>query len=138
MGLAVIRKMRRYLILILSLVLVSGLSVVSTPRAHAANEMREFLMACTYGVLAGTLVGASTLAFETKPGENLSAVARGASLGLYAGIALGLYVVYYVPTLPPPDESAAFQVHPPRGLLLPILGEHGLEGFRAEVLLTRF
>ncbi|MEK6556106.1 MAG: hypothetical protein AABZ31_12750, partial [Bdellovibrionota bacterium] len=32
-----------------------------------------------------------------KPGDNLQRVARGASLGLYAGIALGYYTVYYLP-----------------------------------------
>lgn len=54
-------------------------------------------MSCTYGVLAGTLVGAATLAFTDKPSDNLNKVARGASLGLYTGILLGLYVVYVVP-----------------------------------------
>lgn len=54
-------------------------------------------MSCTYGVLAGTLVGAASLAFVDKPGDNLQRVARGASLGLYAGIGLGYYTVYYLP-----------------------------------------
>lgn len=54
-------------------------------------------MSCTYGVLAGTLVGTALLAFEDQPGDNLNKVARGASIGLYAGIMLGLYVVYAVP-----------------------------------------
>ena len=62
-----------------------------------ANPEREFIMSCTYGVLAGTLVGAASLAFVDKPGDNLQRVARGASLGLYAGIALGVYTVYYLP-----------------------------------------
>src|SRR4051794_14077758 len=65
-------------------------------RASADNPGREFLMSCTYGVLAGTLVGAATLAFTSKPGDNLNRVARGASFGLYAGILLGFYVVYVV------------------------------------------
>jgi hypothetical protein len=75
---------------------VLGLMVASllAPAAHADTEMKEFLMSCTYGVLAGTLVGAALLAFTDQPGENLSKVARGASIGLYTGIALGLYVVY--------------------------------------------
>ncbi|MCB0356141.1 MAG: hypothetical protein KDD40_03995, partial [Bdellovibrionales bacterium] len=78
--------------------------------------MKEFVRSCTYGVLAGTLVGAATLAFTEQPGENINRVARGASLGLYAGILLGLYVVYIVPgqineeleddsNLLPPGES---------------------------------
>lgn len=62
-------------------------------------------MSCTYGVLAGTLVGAASLAFVDKPGDNLQRVARGASLGLYAGIALGVYTVYYLPSKLEKDES---------------------------------
>ena len=62
-------------------------------------------MSCTYGVLAGTLVGAASLAFVDRPGDNLQRVARGASLGLYAGIALGVYTVYYLPGKLEKDES---------------------------------
>lgn len=66
------------------------------PSAQASSE-REFIMSCTYGVLAGTLVGAASLAFADNPGDNLQRVARGASIGLYAGILLGVYTVYYLP-----------------------------------------
>ena len=62
-----------------------------------ANSKKEFITSCTYGVLAGTLVGAASLAFTNQPGENLQQVARGASLGLYAGIALGFYVISLTP-----------------------------------------
>lgn len=58
-----------------------------------------------YGVLAGTLVGAASLAFTEDPGNNLNHVARGASLGLYTGILLGLYVVYIVPGMDKDDED---------------------------------
>lgn len=64
---------------------------------QSGNELRGFVMSCTYGVLAGTLVGAATLAFTENPGDHLRNVAKGASLGLYAGILLGAYVVYVVP-----------------------------------------
>ncbi len=70
--------------------------------------MKEFIMSCSYGVLAGTLVGAATLAFSDRPGENLNKVARGASIGLYAGILLGLYVVYGIP-----DEDSTASVKIP-------------------------
>jgi hypothetical protein len=62
-----------------------------------AGPSKEFLLSCSYGVLAGTLVGTASLAFEEHPGDKLHRVARGASLGLYGGILLGLYVVYVVP-----------------------------------------
>ncbi len=66
--------------------------------AHAqVGPSREFITSVTYGVLAGTLVGVASLAFTTNPGENLNKIARGASLGLYLGIGLGLYVAYGVP-----------------------------------------
>lgn len=58
-------------------------------------------MSCTYGVLAGTLIGAASLAFVDRPSENLNKVARGASIGLYIGILLGAYVVYVVPSMEP-------------------------------------
>ena len=101
-----------------------------SPRVAQADPTQEFLMSCTYGVLAGTLVGAASLAFTEQPGDNLRNVARGASLGLYLGIFLGLYVVYVVPgqierenqrmqeqLLPPdpglpPEVSYNFQVYP--------------------------
>lgn len=85
---------------ILYLIILSFSVLSFSPSSEAASESKEFVMSCTYGVLAGTLVGAATLAFESQPGDKLYKVARGASLGLYAGIALGLYVVYGVP-----DES---------------------------------
>lgn len=66
------------------------------PSRAQAEPMRDFIMSCSYGVLAGTLVGAATLAFSDKPGDNLNKIARGASFGLYAGILLGTYVVYGV------------------------------------------
>jgi hypothetical protein len=62
-----------------------------------ASPEREFIMSCTYGVMAGTLVGAATLAFSSNPGNNLQNVARGASIGLYVGIALGYYTAYMLP-----------------------------------------
>ena len=69
---------------------VSGATAVS----DAPAGQREFILSCVYGSVAGTLVGLASLAFTDKPNQNLNKVARGASLGLYAGIALGLYVVY--------------------------------------------
>ncbi len=85
------------------LVLLLSLS----PRMARAEPTREFIMSSTYGVLAGCLVGAATLAFTDKPGDNLKNIARGASFGLYAGIFLGLYVIYGVPSgsVPPMEEG---------------------------------
>lgn len=92
------RIQKRILSVILSLAFV-----LSAPSARA-DASREFLMSCTYGVLAGTILGTASLAFTSQPGENLKNIARGASLGLYAGIILGLYVVYIVPGQSEDDE----------------------------------
>lgn len=105
--------------------------------------MRDFILSCSYGVLAGTLVGAATLAFSDKPGDNLNKVARGASIGLYAGILLGLYVVYGGPN---EDEDAAAAAgivkykfrEPPRLIVAPLIGERGFEGGAANYTLVKF
>lgn len=119
---------RKFLIVVLSLSL--SLSIMC-PQAAQAEPTRELFMSAAYGVLAGTLVGAATLAFTDRPGDNLKNIARGASLGLYAGILLGLYVVYVVPgegdedgeDYAPSEESSI------RPILSPIVSETGnLEG----------
>jgi hypothetical protein len=81
---------------LISSLLVMSTSFLSIPKVHASPE-KEFIMSCTYGVLAGTLVGAASLAFVDRPSENLQRVARGASLGLYMGIGLGYYTAYVLP-----------------------------------------
>lgn len=91
--------------------------MAQTSTYQASNPQSEFLMSCTYGVLAGTLIGAASLAFVDRPSENLDHVARGASIGLYAGILLGLYVIYVVPSMEPdpydnPLISSNFQLNP--------------------------
>lgn len=72
-------------------------STLTFSQKAKAEAGREFLLSCTYGVLAGALVGAASLAVEDDPSSKVHRVARGASLGLYTGILLGLYVVYVVP-----------------------------------------
>ncbi len=121
----------------------------STARAEA---MREFVMSCSYGVLAGTLVGAATLAFSDKPGDNLNKVARGASFGLYAGILLGLYVVYGVPNqeeseirdqlgsdFSSPNTRVARRFEIPRFVVAPRFSDRGsLEGGELRYDVLRF
>jgi hypothetical protein len=128
----------------LASVLVCMVAVSSlVPRQADAEPMRDFIMSCSYGVLAGTLVGAATLAFSDKPGDNLNKVARGASFGLYAGILLGLYVVYGVPS----QEEAAIRdqlgyqhkkVLDLNLVFAPIVGDRGLEGGQLGYSVYRF
>lgn len=72
-------------------------AIAFQPLSARADDGREFLLSCTYGILAGALVGAASLAVEDDPSDKIHRVARGASLGLYSGILLGFYVVYVVP-----------------------------------------
>lgn len=52
-------------------------------------KIKAFLLMTTYGTVGGFLLGSASLAFET-PGR---APFIGASLGLYAGLAFGSYVL---------------------------------------------
>ena len=115
-------------------------AAVTLPSATAqAEPMREFVMSCSYGVLAGTLVGAATLAFTDRPGDNLNKVARGASLGLYAGILLGFYVAYGIPA---EEEDTSLptkvQIDPPRLQVYPLISERGFEGAAAQLRVLSF
>ena len=143
--------------IIACLVLMIGLLI---PRQSQADPAREFLLSCTYGVLAGTLVGAAALAFTANPGDNLNMVARGASLGLYAGIFLGFYIVYGVPNGNEEDDAAAAAaagvtmngpmngptnirtniklMKPPRFQIMPLISQRGLEGAAAQYEVLRF
>lgn len=89
-----LRKIQKLIISIVVMVMSSVALAAPMPSSDSGVGQREFLLSCVYGSVAGTLVGAASLAFTDKPNRNLNRVARGASLGLYAGIMLGLYVVY--------------------------------------------
>ena len=89
--------MLKYMLLISIMFSGLGFANAQVPEPQNTRETREILTSATYGVLAGTLVGAASLAFTDRPGDNLQQVARGASLGLYAGLFLGFYVAYVVP-----------------------------------------
>lgn len=131
--------------------LVSLSMLVGIPTRVQADPMRDFVVSASYGVIAGTLVGAATLAFSDKPGDNLNKVARGASLGLYAGILLGAYIVYGTPN---EDDEAAAAVAGGVGfhdrltnqgrsknrslVVFPVIGERGVEGAGASFQFAAF
>jgi hypothetical protein len=56
-----------------------------------ANDLRGFLQNCAWGTISGATVGFVSLVFTDRPSDSWSNVAKGASLGLYAGIGYGLY-----------------------------------------------
>ncbi len=113
--------------------------VISLP-ARADNPTREFVMSCTYGVLAGSLVGAASLAFTKRPSENMYRVARGASLGLYTGILLGLYVVYIVPGLEDTNEEDPVAMMDKISFFVsPTISDFGkIDGLKADWTVLRF
>lgn len=59
-----------------------------------ADDMTVFLKSCAVGTAAGALVGLATVALSENPNDRTGNIARGASLGLYAGIGFGLYTLY--------------------------------------------
>lgn len=80
-------KLKILRVYILSTILVFNFQIVH------AEELKTFLRSCGYGTLIGAGVGLASLVFEKKPNESYSNIARGASLGLYAGIGVGLFMV---------------------------------------------
>lgn len=70
-----------------SLLLVLFLSL-SLP---AQASVRQFIKTCGWGVVMGATAGLASLALVDRPEDNLANIAKGASLGLYAGIAYGVY-----------------------------------------------
>lgn len=74
--------MKKTLFLSLALMIFSSTSQAS---------VRQFIKTCAWGVVVGATAGVASLALVDKPEDNLSNIAKGASLGLYGGIAYGLY-----------------------------------------------
>jgi hypothetical protein len=105
---------------LLSLTLIITLMLPSS-NVYAMNaKTKAFLVMCTYGTVGGALLGFASMAF----GTNSRAIAQGASLGLYAGIIFGSYVItshrsagqqdeYYDYPAPPP--SSGFGAPAPSG-----------------------
>lgn len=65
------------------------LAVPNKAHAEIPVKAKAFLTIVGYGTAGGAILGAATMAF----GTSTRAVAQGASLGLYAGIIFGTYVL---------------------------------------------
>lgn len=133
---------KKVLMSLVTVVFVASVTALPVDEAKA-DPGREFLMSVTYGTLAGTLLGTASLAFTDKPGDKLQRIARGASLGLYFGILLGLYVVYGVSdesdelnNILPPDDYG-FRLRNP--IIYPTISENGrMDGAAVDVMIFKF
>ncbi len=105
------------------------ISALVTPvtKTHAMDAKgKAFLIICGYGTVGGALLGFASMAF----GSNSRAIAQGASLGLYAGIGFGAYVIashegyFQKPAVDPYNQ----QQTPPPGYGAPGGGVFGNDG----------
>ena len=81
--------MRKFLSLFLALFITLAVVKPQTARAEIPVKAKAFLTIAGYGTAGGALLGLATMAF----GNSSRAVAQGASLGLYAGLLFGGYVL---------------------------------------------
>jgi hypothetical protein len=98
-------KGRRFVSFALALLLAAPLAFGQ--QSGQINKAKVYVTTSTYGVMAGSMVGVATLAFYKKPGTHLRNIAIGASLGLYTGIMLGTYLVYFVPDMKKSQSAPA-------------------------------
>lgn len=92
------------------------LLVVTFSSLSHGEELKKFLTSCGYGTLAGAGLGLASLVFEKKPNESYGNIARGASLGLYAGIGYGFILLNQKNQSP---ENFTVNNRDPQFLLLP-------------------
>lgn len=66
------------------------LFLISNGRLEA-EPLQDGFRYGTYGLVAGAIAGGASMAFSEDPGSHLTPVAKGASLGLYAGLLVAVY-----------------------------------------------
>lgn len=92
--------------LFLNLILVFVFILFPLQKSHAMDSKAKVLVSTSvYGAAGGALLGFASMAF----GTNSRSIAKGASLGLYAGMIFGVYVVashIYKPPMETPYEGS--------------------------------
>lgn len=92
------------------LALIVSFALIMPNKSYALDpKAKAFMVMTAYGTVGGALLGFASMAFGGKS----RAIAQGASLGLYAGIIFGAYVISsynekkdsYVP---PPEEPGYY------------------------------
>ena len=86
-------------------------------QAEIPPKAKAFLVVTGYGTVGGALLGFASMAF----GTNSRAIAQGASLGLYAGIIFGTYVLvsHHRAMNPAPQDYNPYNNPPPMNPLPP-------------------
>lgn len=97
---------------IICIIFTSVITVVSEAQSAGDSSLdprvKVILTMAGYGVVGGALLGAASMAYGTK----MRAIAMGASLGLYAGLIFGGYVLashYYNKQAEAPSSSSPYQ-----------------------------
>lgn len=87
--------------------------------AQAADSggLGRFLKNCAWGTVIGAGAGVVSLAFENRPSDHTINIARGASLGLYGGIAYGFAEMNNADKKPMPEEAYGLVPRIERGRL---------------------
>jgi hypothetical protein len=97
--------MNHFIKILICFVLVFSFSIYSKPAMALDAKVKVLASTSAYGAAGGALLGFASMAF----GTTASSIAKGASLGLYAGILFGSYVVishYYRPQYEAPYEDS--------------------------------
>lgn len=101
-----LKYMKKYLLLF-----IISFTLITPNRAFALEpKAKAFMVMATYGTVGGALLGFASMAF----GGQSRSIAQGASLGLYAGIIFGAYVISSYNTKgetsynPPPNEPPPY------------------------------
>jgi hypothetical protein len=81
--------MRKFVTLFVLLIFTFSLFRPEQAQAQMPVKARAFLTIVGYGAAGGAILGLASMAF----GQSTRTVAQGASLGLYAGIIFGTYVL---------------------------------------------
>lgn len=81
--------MRKFISLFLVLFITLAVVKPQTARAELPAKAKAVLTMAGYGAASGALLGLASMAF----GQSSRSVAQGASLGLYAGLIFGAYVL---------------------------------------------
>lgn len=81
------RVMKSVVVAIIAVVVVMSSAF---PASAEDNAMKEIFQDALYGGLAGTLIGAATIAFTQKPADHLRNLGIGGAVGVIAGTAYGV------------------------------------------------